>query len=779
VTRSTSVLYDPLWTQHGLDIDGETYSVSLSADGNVIAIGSPYNDNNNGTDSGCVRVYYWNTSTSAWTQRGSNIDGKAANENSGWSVSLSSDGNIVAIGSPYNDGLNLQKNGRVRVYSWIGYVWTQLGIDLVGAFEGDKFGWNVSLSNDGIRVAISAPYNVGIGGVDIATDNGYIRIYNWKQTSQWDESLIITGEAVGDQSGYGLSLSADGKVLAIGAPYNDNSNGTDSGHVIVYFKPDGSWWTKRGSDIDGEAASDRSGWSVSLSADGNVLAIGAPYHNSSKGHVRVYDWNTSTSAWTKRGSDIDGEAASDRSGWSVSLSADGNIVAIGAPYNDGNKGHVRVYYWNTSTSAWTKRGSDIDGKAANENSGWSVSLSAYGNSVAIGAYNSGNSGQERVYFLGERFSLALLNSKVSGGSVGTTTMTDGFIYIPGANGPPANTPTTTSSFPLYYDSTNKKLCIYDNVCGWLTWVTPDLTYTGNFTWTSRTSAGPATFDRDWFSVAYGNGLWVAVANNGTNRVITSPDGITWTSRTTPLDTNDNYWQSVAYGNGLWVAVAWYGIDRVMTSPDGIAWTIRTSANDNPWQSVAYGNGLWVAVSTDGTGNRVMTSPDGTTWTIRTSAADNSWQSVDYGNGLWVAVAMSGTNNRVMTSPDGITWTSRTSAADYNWCSVAYGNGLWVAVSNYSSGGARNVMTSTDGTTWTLRTGSSNNSWRSVAYGHGLWVAVSSNGTGGNRVMTSPDGTTWTSRTSAADNDWHSVAYGNDLWVAVASTGTGNRVMTMV
>jgi hypothetical protein len=60
----------------------------------------------------------------------------------------------------------------------------------------------------------------------------------------------------------------------------------------------------------------------------------------------------------------------------------------------------------------------------------------------------------------------------------------------------------------------------------------------------------------------------------------------------------------------------------MTSPDGITWTSRTSAADNQWYSVAYGNGLWVAVSITGSGNRVMTSPDGITWTSRTSAADN-------------------------------------------------------------------------------------------------------------------------------------------------------------
>ena len=102
----------------------------------------------------------------------------------------------------------------------------------------------------------------------------------------------------------------------------------------------------------------------------------------------------------------------------------------------------------------------------------------------------------------------------------------------------------------------------------------------------------------------------------------------------------------------------------MTSPDGITWTSRTPAADNDWQSVTYGNGLFVAVSNNLVGNisnQVMTSPDGITWTARTSAANNYWISVAYGNGLFVAVSVTGTGNRVMTSGV-IGLTARTAAA---------------------------------------------------------------------------------------------------------------------
>ena len=260
--------------------------------------------------------------------------------------------------------------------------------------------------------------------------------------------------------------------------------------------------------------------------------------------------------------------------------------------------------------------------------------------------------------------------------------------------------------------------------------------------------------------------------------VAAPAGVDWTIRTSAAN---NFWNSVTYGNGLFVAVANDGSPNgVMTSPDGITWTSQTSAAYNAWFSVTYGNGLFVAVSYSGSGNRVMTSPDGITWTSQTSAADNNWYSVTYGNGLFVAVASSGTGNRVMTSPDGITWTSRASAADNDWYSVTYGGGLFVAVSNDFFGGVGNrVMTSPDGITWTSRTSAADNGWRSVAYGGGLFVAVASSGTG-NRVMTSPDGITWTSQTSAADNIWTSVTYGDDTFVAVSSIGTGlSQVMTSV
>ncbi len=155
----------------------------------------------------------------------------------------------------------------------------------------------------------------------------------------------INGAVAGDAYGSVIALSKDGIVLAIGSQ-NSNNNVISSGSVRVYKYISGSW-SQVGNDINGESAYDYSGSSISLSINGDIIAIGAVGNNGngiSSGHVRIYQ--NVLGVWQQLGSDIDGEAEGDMSGSSVSLSSDGNVVAIGAYRNDGNGvnlGHVRVY----------------------------------------------------------------------------------------------------------------------------------------------------------------------------------------------------------------------------------------------------------------------------------------------------------------------------------------------------------------------------------------------------------------------------------------------------
>jgi hypothetical protein len=328
-------------------------------------------------------------SSNAQIQKGTDIDGEAAGDMSGHSVCMP-DPNTVAIGAATNDE-NGASAGHVRVYTWSGTVWVQKGADIDGEAAGDFFGISVNMP-DANTVAIGADDNNGNG--DAA---GHVRVFNWSGTVWVQRGADINGEAAGDQSGHSVSMP-DANTVAIGAATNDG-NGAAAGHVRVYNWT-GTAWVQKGADIDGEAAGDMSGHSVSM-PNANTLAIGAPNNNGNgaiAGHVRVYNW--SGTSWVKKGTDIDGEAAGDMSGQSVSM-PDANTLAIGAYANDGNgnlAGHVRVYNW--SGTGWVKKGSDIDGEAAGDQSGLSVSM-PNSNTLAIGASsNNGNgnlAGHVRVY----------------------------------------------------------------------------------------------------------------------------------------------------------------------------------------------------------------------------------------------------------------------------------------------------------------------------------------------------------------------------------------------
>ncbi|MFZ4106925.1 hypothetical protein, partial [Flavobacterium sp.] len=288
------------------------------------------------------------------------------------------------------------------------------------------------------------------------------------------------------------------------------------------------------------------------------------------------------------------------------------------------------------------------------------------------------------------------------------------------------------------------------------------------TWTARTAASAL----NWSSVTYGNGLFVAVArSSGTSKVMTSPDGINWTSRM-PSSTDMN-WNCVTYGNGLFVAVGILtgaSTDKtVMTSPDGITWTERTAIN-NYWNSVVYGNGLFVAVAIGE--NSVMTSADGIIWTERTGigSVTTSWSSITYGNGKFVAVSNLTTSNKVMYSDDGINWTSVNGIDGKPWNRITYGNGTFVA--SAAAGALQNIMTSTNGINWVLRDHPIGG-LPCIAFGNGLFVAM---GNGTNKIMTSPDAITWTAKTSPSAG-YQSVVYGNGKFVAVSAAAGGNYRVT--
>lgn len=380
-----------LYAKFGLDRFG--ISVDLSSDGNIIAIGAHTSDANGG-DSGQVTIY--KNINGTWIQIGQDINGESSGDQLGGSLSLNSNGNIIAIGAEGNDG-NENNSGHVRIYENINNNWIQLGQDIDGEAERDFSGSSVSLSSDGTIVAIGARVNDGNGN-----ESGHTRVYKYNNNIWTQLGEDIDGESSDDRSGYSVSLSSNGNILAIGATKNDE-NGNNSGHVRIYENVNDNW-VQIGQDINGESGNDLSGWSVSLSSDGSIIAIGAIQNDvgfiSTVGHVRVY--KNINNIWTQIGKDIDGEAERDFSGWSVSLSSDGSIIAIGAVSNDGigkdNTGHVRIY--KNINNNWIKIGSDIDGLFSEAYFGEDVSLSSDGSIlVAGGVARNNNKGYVQVYDL--------------------------------------------------------------------------------------------------------------------------------------------------------------------------------------------------------------------------------------------------------------------------------------------------------------------------------------------------------------------------------------------
>ena len=404
-TTTTTAITIPKWEQLGQNINGEAdydecgSSVSLSVDGKIVAIGSPYNTNDN--SSGSVRVFEWNDTN--WIQLGNTMDGISRGFREGYSVSLSANGKIIAIGAPHTGPMvgGGFYSGYVKIYKLNenninNKLWEQMGTNItnpkfdVNSQGSDGSGTSVSLSANGNIIAIGTPYNKTSNNTNL----GRVRIYQYQvNLNTWVKlGNDIDSSSTEDSSGYSVSLSDDGNIVAIGA-YQNNSTGYSSGNVRIY-KLDINTWKQLGLNINDELQSNnQNGYSVSLSADGNIVAIGGIGTSTNSGQVKIYKFNQNI--WAQIGNIIVGEAQNDQNGYSVSLSNDGNIVAIGALGNN-NAGYVRIYELNDNT--WVQLGQKFNGELQNHKTGYSVSLSGDGTIVAIGTIGSNtNAGHVSIY----------------------------------------------------------------------------------------------------------------------------------------------------------------------------------------------------------------------------------------------------------------------------------------------------------------------------------------------------------------------------------------------
>jgi len=202
----------------------------------------------------------------------------------------------------------------------------------------------------------------------------------------------------GDDFGRAVALSDDGTTLAVGANLEDSdgvtvpieSNNSDSAAGAVYiFTSVGGWQQQAYVKAQSPAADDWFGFSVALSADGNTLAVGAPYYGASNTGA-IYVYTRSGSTWTFK-QQVTGISANDGFGWAVALSDDGSVLAAGAPFESTSANSSGALYVYTTADSWGTVATTDSIKSvgaaseANAQLGVSIALNGSGTVLAGGA----------------------------------------------------------------------------------------------------------------------------------------------------------------------------------------------------------------------------------------------------------------------------------------------------------------------------------------------------------------------------------------------------------
>ncbi len=240
---------------------------------------------------------------------------------------------------------------------------------------GDYFGGAVALSGDGSVALIGAFGGAGRAGAVYAFARGGA---GWTQAAK----LTVPEGKVGDTFGSALALSADGLTAAIGAP---NANGT-SGAVYVFALVSGEWARTATLVADSQKMRDSLGTSVALSADGATVVAGATGRNSNAG--TAYIFRRTDAGWEQAAQlRVDSSADGDFFGWSVAVSGDGKVAAVGTPNRTNYRGTVYLFA-REGAASWSERGSlFVSDGAAGDRFGNSVAMAADGSAILVGAPN--------------------------------------------------------------------------------------------------------------------------------------------------------------------------------------------------------------------------------------------------------------------------------------------------------------------------------------------------------------------------------------------------------
>lgn len=344
------------WTQIGQDINGALLNdnlgsvVSLSADGKIFA--TNVNHSSQGQNSGSVKIY--KETSGNWIQLGNSISNSTTFLQYTKSLSLSADGNRIAIGEPTKDTNGITDfKGKVRIFENISGTWTQLGQDILGKTSSSRSGTTVVLHPTRNIVAfVSHPLNTNNEYVSVYFKNG---LGNWVQLGK---DFNIPLDPVHSTS-FGaaptcLSLASneDDIILAIGSPRANNNSTINSIGIAQVYKYDstGKVWNQIGSDIKSPIQFGIFGCRVSLSSNGKRLAVSD--HNGmifngklNDGFVQVYEnnsgnWNQIATTITSNGK------TNEKVGDDMAFSGDGNTIAIAFEeifISNSSESSVRVY----------------------------------------------------------------------------------------------------------------------------------------------------------------------------------------------------------------------------------------------------------------------------------------------------------------------------------------------------------------------------------------------------------------------------------------------------
>ena len=345
------------------------WSVALSADGQTALVGAP-NAGSDYDDDGAAYVYA--ESGGAWSTTPAATFTGSFDEVLGSSVALSADGQTALVGAPQAGS---DYDGAAYVYAESGGTWSTTPAATFTGSGSSRLGWSVALSADGQTALVGAPQ----AGSD---HDGAAYVYA-ESGGAWSTTPAATFTGAG---GHSVALSADGQTALVGS----------GGAAYVYAESGGAWSTTPAATFTG-AGGEGLGNSVALSADGRTALVGAPQAGSDYDDGAAYVYAESGGAWSTTPAATFTGSGGGNLGFSVALSADGQTALVGAP-QAGSDYDGAAYVYAESGGTWASTPAATFTGSGSSRLGWSVALSAGGQTALVGAPTAGSSnGAAYVY----------------------------------------------------------------------------------------------------------------------------------------------------------------------------------------------------------------------------------------------------------------------------------------------------------------------------------------------------------------------------------------------